>query len=114
MPRMQHWPLRSYLELAAMPTAVPCARLHAKNILCEWGMPAFAGIVELLVSEITTNAVRASVSLAGQATDMPLVRFWITSDGHRVLIQVWDSDHHGPAPQDAGLDAENGRGLLLV
>ena len=65
MASTQHWPLRSYLELAAMPTAVPCARLHAKNILCEWGMPAFAGTVELLVSEITTNAVRASASLAG-------------------------------------------------
>jgi len=31
------WPLRSYLELGALPSAVPCARLHAKQVLWEWG-----------------------------------------------------------------------------
>jgi hypothetical protein len=31
-------PLRSYLELGALPTAVPCARLHARHVLCEWGV----------------------------------------------------------------------------
>jgi hypothetical protein len=30
-------PLRSYLELGALPTAVPCARLHARHLLWEWG-----------------------------------------------------------------------------
>ena len=29
--RMTDWPLRSYLELGALPSAVPCARLHAKQ-----------------------------------------------------------------------------------
>jgi hypothetical protein len=29
-------PLRSYLELGALPTAVPCARLHARHVLWEW------------------------------------------------------------------------------
>jgi hypothetical protein len=31
------WPLRSHLELGALPSAVPCARLHAKHVLWEWG-----------------------------------------------------------------------------
>jgi len=31
------WPLCSYLELGALPTAVPCARLHARHVLREWG-----------------------------------------------------------------------------
>ena len=112
--------MRSYLELAALPTAVPCARLHAKNVLHEWRMAAVADTVELLVSEILTNAVCASADLAGQQTrpgqaaGVPVVRLWLSSDQHRVLIQVWDSDHHRPAPQNAGLDAETGRGLLLV
>jgi hypothetical protein len=56
--RSEQWPLRSYLELAALPTAVPCARLHAKNILHEWQMANLTDTVELLVSEIVTNAVR--------------------------------------------------------
>jgi hypothetical protein len=30
-------PLRSYLELGALPTAVPCARLHAGHVLWEAG-----------------------------------------------------------------------------
>lgn len=120
MASAQAWPLRSYLELAALPTAVPCARLHAKNILNEWHMAALADTAELLVSEILTNAVRASAGLAGQHTGMglaagvPVVRLWLSSDRHRVLIQVWDSGPHHPAPQHTGLDAEAGRGLLLV
>ena len=31
-------PLRSYLELGALPTAVPCARLHARHLMWEWGL----------------------------------------------------------------------------
>jgi hypothetical protein len=36
-PKASDWPLRSYLELAALPGAVPCARLHARQVLWEWG-----------------------------------------------------------------------------
>jgi Histidine kinase-like ATPase domain len=116
----EHWPLRSYLELAALPTAVPCARLHAKNILHEWRMAPLADTVELLVSEIVTSAVRASAEHArhrqdaGQRIGVPTVRLWLTSNGHRVLIRVRDPDDRAPEPETAGLAAESGRGLLLV
>jgi anti-sigma regulatory factor (Ser/Thr protein kinase) len=117
---MQEWPLRSYLELRALPASVRSARLHARAILGEWHLGAFADTVELLVSEITTNAVRASVSSARQlrgkgtaAQPLP-VRLWLTSDRHNVLIQVWDGDHRQPLPQHPEPDAECGRGLLLV
>ena len=46
------WPLRSYLELGALPTAVPCARLHARHLLWEWGLNGLAADTELLVSEL--------------------------------------------------------------
>src|SRR5690242_1522197 len=59
------WPLQSYLAFGALPTAVPCARLHARMIVAEWGLPQLAEIVELIVSELTTNAVRASEGLTG-------------------------------------------------
>ena len=42
------------------------------------------------------------------------VRFWLTSNRESVLIRVWDGDHRPPVRQEAGLDAEAGRGLLLV
>ena len=29
-------PLRSYLELGVLPSAVPCARLHVRHVLWEW------------------------------------------------------------------------------
>lgn len=50
------WPLRSYLELGALPTAVPCARLHARQLVWEWGLNGLAANTELLVSELVTNA----------------------------------------------------------
>ncbi len=108
------WPLRTCLELAALPTAVPCARLHAKNVLHEWHLGPLADTVELLVSEIVTNAVRASAMAAQHGQGVPTTKIWLTSDGQHVLIQVWDGDGHRPALQDTGLTAESGRGLLLV
>jgi hypothetical protein len=49
------WPLESYLELGAFPTAVPCARLHSRQVMNEWRLEALAGPVELVVSELVTN-----------------------------------------------------------
>src|ERR1700680_2977299 len=30
------WPHVSFLELAALPTAVPCGRLHVRQVVWEW------------------------------------------------------------------------------
>jgi hypothetical protein len=118
--RMQEWPLRSHLELRARPASVRSARRHAKNMLHVWRTTALADTVELLVSEIITNAVRASAHIThqqgetGRAPRTLRMRLWLTSNRHSVLIQVWDDDHHHPVRQDVELDAEAGRGLLLV
>ena len=116
----QEWPLRSYLELRALPASVHSARLDARNLLHKWRMEGLADTAELLVSEMITNAVRASARIAnqqretGQAPRAQRMRLWLTSDRHSVLIQVWDADHHHPVRQDVGPDAETGRGLLLI
>jgi hypothetical protein len=39
---------------------------------------------------------------------------WLSGDGERVLIQVWDGCAGRPQLRDAGTAAESGRGLLLV
>src|ERR1700722_9010760 len=57
------WPLRSSLQLGALPTATPCARLHARHVLREWGIIGIADTAELLVSELVTNGVRAAQTL---------------------------------------------------
>jgi len=78
-------PLRSYLELGALPTAVPCARLHARHVLWECGMNGLVPDAELLVSELMTNAVKAT---AGH-DDQRAVRLRLSADGARVLIEAW-------------------------
>ncbi len=109
-------PLRSYLELGALPTAVPCARLHARHLLWEWGMTELAPTTELLVSELLTNAVQATAGHADQAA----VRLQLSGDHACVLIEVWDADPQPPVPKDLGEDGtpdpleEGGRGLFLV
>ena len=109
------WPLRSYLELGALPGAVPCARLHARHLVWEWGLNGLAADTELLTSELVTNAVKATAGQDGQA-----VRLRLSSDTTRVLIEVWDADPRPPAPKDLGEDGmpdpqeEGGRGLFLV
>jgi len=87
-------PLRSYLELGALPTAVSCARLHVKQMLWEWRLDALTDTLELLTSELVTNAQRASGGLTGSryegrwAPGVPPVRVWLDADQDRVLVQV--------------------------
>jgi anti-sigma regulatory factor (Ser/Thr protein kinase) len=105
------WPLRDVLELGALPGAVPCARLHARQLLWEWGLTGQSESAELLVSELMTNAIAASRSLK----QVFPVRLWLLANKARVLILVWDASHRPPAPaDDKSADAESGRGLLLV
>lgn len=107
---VDRWPLRSFLELGAYPTAVSCARLHAKHVLREWSLAEVSDSAELLVSELVTNAVRASTS----AADIAVVRLWLLSNQARVLIMVQDDNLQHPVQARPDTDAESGRGLLLV
>ncbi len=104
------WPLRDFLELGALPGAVPCARYHCRQVLWEWRMARLADNVELLVSELVTNAITASRALR----DYLPIRLWLLSDTARVVIMVWDPNPHLPGPGRAAEEAESGRGLLLV
>ena len=110
------WPLRSSLELGALPTAVPCARLHARHLVWEWGLDGLAETAELLVSELVTNAVQAMARQENRTA----VRLQLFGDNARVRIEVWDADPQPPALKDLGVDSipdlegEGGRGLFLV
>jgi hypothetical protein len=114
------WPLRSYLQLGALPGAVPCARLHTKLVLWEWRLDHLVDTAELLVSEIVTNAVRAAVApVSGQGENeqpggVPSVWFWLAADRQNALIQVWDGSQEAPSWHEVDTEAESGRGLLLV
>ena len=113
------WSAQSMLVIAALPTATPCARLHARNIACEWGLDDLASMVELVVSELVTNAVRVSMDQDGRPrytadTGLACIGLTLSTDGMAVLVEVWDGNAGLPVPAQAGLDDANGRGLLLV
>jgi hypothetical protein len=114
------WPFRSYLELCPLPTAVPCARGHARLVMAEWGLARLADPVELIVSELVTNGLRASAGLLGSqfggrwSPGIPPVRMWLSADCHTVLVQVWDGNDRMPERKEPTLDSEGGRGLLVV
>ena len=80
------------------------------------GIGQITDTIELLVSELTTNAVQAVAGQDGQ----PTIRLRLLSDSTRVRIEVWDPDPRPPAPKDPAadgmpdLEAESGRGLFLV
>jgi anti-sigma regulatory factor (Ser/Thr protein kinase) len=98
------------LELTALPTAVSCARLHTRNVLWEWQLGHVAADSELLVSELMSNAVKASWSPHGPG----LVALRLLADHERLLLEVWDHNTGDPLPRQAEFGSENGRGLVVV
>jgi anti-sigma regulatory factor (Ser/Thr protein kinase) len=111
-------PLTTTLPLGALPGATPCARLHARAVLTEWGLADLAEAAELIVSELVTNAVRASTGKDGKpkydGASMPVVVLRMASDRIRLLIEVWDAIPGAPAAAHPGPEDEGGRGLMLV
>jgi anti-sigma regulatory factor (Ser/Thr protein kinase) len=97
-------------DLDALPRSVPTARHLVRLVLGSWGLDDSIGITELIVSELVTNAVRAS-----EAAGMPVVRLRLTRRIDALRIDVWDRGE--PLPQyrpDGRLDDSGGRGLLIV
>ncbi|HXL88600.1 MAG TPA: ATP-binding protein [Streptosporangiaceae bacterium] len=104
------WPLRSGLELGALPSAVPCARLHARQKLREWQLTSLSDSTELVVCELITNAIQ--IPDAG-TQDAP-VRLWLLADRTQIVVLVWDFSPLPPVRITGSETDENGRGLLMV
>lgn len=89
------------------PASVPAARHWATGQLRQmYGQVGdAAGDVELIVSELVSNCVRAHAHY-----------FELTLDGHHhaLRIEVTDDAPGEPTPRTAGPDEVNGRGLLIV
>ncbi|MGX9889074.1 ATP-binding protein [Streptomyces sp. NPDC002276] len=97
------------LDYTPVTRSVPLARRRAARLVTEWGHPALAGDVALVVSELMSNAL-----LHGSLRDR-LIRVRITDTG--VVLRVEVSDPRGerlPTPRPAGDTDQFGRGLLLV
>ena len=114
------WRYHSFLPLGALPGAIPCARLHTTAVLWEWGMNGLAHQAELTVSELVTNAVRASTEARAvsrapdSACGLPVVALRLAGDRRHLLVEVSDHDPRPPVPTQAHPERDGGRGLLLV
>ncbi|MFF3518133.1 SpoIIE family protein phosphatase [Streptomyces sp. NPDC002573] len=91
-------------ELPSEPAAARIARQAAARQLSAWGLEHLATNVELIVSELVTNAIRH-----GQEPNrLRLIQ-------HQVLTcEVFDGNTSHPRPRHPRILDENGRGLFLV
>ena len=100
---------RAVIHLAALPTAPGCARAWTRRILWEWQLTCLSDPAEVIVSELTTNAMLASRPLGP-----PFLRLTLALDEGELGIFVRDFCPGTPRPATAGDEDENGRGLFLV
>jgi anti-sigma regulatory factor (Ser/Thr protein kinase) len=99
-------------ELEATATAPAQARREVRRVLETWGLLDLIETTNLLVSELVTNAVRATAALNGRARRMVAVRIsWAAAS---LIIEVWDRNPKPPVLRTPHLDAEGGRGLHIV
>jgi anti-sigma regulatory factor (Ser/Thr protein kinase) len=118
-PTRRNWPLSSATPpLAALPTVPALARLFARATLHTWHEDSLVQDAELIVSELTGNAVAASSDTDGRPVyvdgRMPVIRVYLLTDGVRLLIKVFDQAPGIPVLREATEDEESGRGLILV
>ena len=104
-----HPPPRAVLDLGAVPTAPSCARAWTRQVLWEWRLADLSDTAELIVSELTTNAM-----LTSRREGRSFIRLTLNLDKGELAILVRDFGHSTPQPGNAGADDENGRGLFLV
>lgn len=96
--------------LPALPTAPGRARAWTRQILWEWQLASVCDSAELVVSELSTNAV-----LASRPLDRPVIRLTLTLSQGELGVFVRDYCPDSPQPANVSDDEdENGRGLLLV
>ena len=101
---------RSYLEVAAVSSAVPHARRCTRHTLATWQLDQIANDIELVVSELVTNAIRATVEMQLAAH----VVLYLAADPGRLTLLVWDACPEPPVSQPHEDDAAGGRGLEIV
>jgi anti-sigma regulatory factor (Ser/Thr protein kinase) len=152
---MDAWPFQSDLTLTAMPRAAFWARRFAEEVLREWKLDRGSdgvqddakgsnggmgdGLIDrvlLVVTELTTNAVKATEEMMGtldpevkaryseqpsavsylELAKLGQVRLRLSTDNarSRVLIEVWDACEAEPELKDVDFLSESGRGLHLV
>jgi serine/threonine-protein kinase RsbW len=101
----QRW---NVFRLPALTSSVGSARRLVRNTLGDWGLTALCDDVGLIISELFTNVV--------VHTESAQVTCALWTAGGLLNVEVSDEGRARTVPsvREAGVDAENGRGLMLV
>jgi anti-sigma regulatory factor (Ser/Thr protein kinase) len=94
--------------------AVGDARRFTRRTLCSWELEALLDGVELVVSELVTNALRYALPADPAAAPDGAVRLSLVRWSTRVVCAVRDPSRRGPVAKEPDFVAESGRGLHLV
>jgi anti-sigma regulatory factor (Ser/Thr protein kinase) len=94
------------VSLTAGPAAAAEARSQVRAAICAWGVPVDPPVAVLLTSELVTNAITHEAS--------ETVMLVISCACAELRVDVHDTSRSVPVPVDAPVDAETGRGLMLV
>lgn len=95
--------------------AVKIARDLVMTTVRDWGMSRLAGDVELVVSELVTNALRhASVCADGMSGYENVIQLSAMRRGAELICAVRDGSENLPTRREPDFMAETGRGLHLV
>jgi anti-sigma regulatory factor (Ser/Thr protein kinase) len=98
-------------ELPAALESVREARRFTRATLQRWDLTSLRDSIELVASELVTNALRYAVPVG--ATGAP-VRLSLVRWTSRVVCAVRDPSGEAPIAKDPDFVAETGRGLHLV
>jgi anti-sigma regulatory factor (Ser/Thr protein kinase) len=99
--------LREYrVRLTAGPGAAAEARRQVRAAIYAWDIPVDQDVAVLLTSELVTNAISHEVT--------GIITLGITCSRGQLRVDVHDTSRALPTLIDAPVDAETGRGLMLV
>jgi signal transduction histidine kinase len=92
-------------RLDPVPAQVGHAREQVRKVIPGWGLAEYDDLLELLVSELVTNAL---------AHCHGPIDLRLSYSGNDLWIEVHDSGDETPVRRDPGQDDESGRGLMLI
>jgi anti-sigma regulatory factor (Ser/Thr protein kinase) len=99
-------------RLEPVPESAGRARRAARTMLTDWRLGHLVEDVDLVVSELVTNALlHGGEGPAGAAAP---IRLELDLSGGRLTCRVVDPSPLPPLPEEAAETAESGRGLILV
>ncbi|WP_258044162.1 ATP-binding protein [Streptomyces sp. SM11] len=109
----------SRIYLVATASAVSVSRAFVRATLDHWKLDDHAPDCSLVVSELVSNAVKATGFYGRdpkpwEVTTHHVIAVQLRAMGDALYVEVWDRSHLVPVPQPTDDTAEGGRGLHLV